>query len=72
MTELPHIPCHCPKGFQENRAATFCSSFFVRKKRAALCGEGASGDTSMMMMPMSDYALLSAPEAKQLPLIASS
>ena len=41
-----------------------------RKKHAALSGAGASGDTSMMM-PMSDHALLSAPEAKQLPLVAS-
>ena len=43
-----------------------------RKKHAALSGAGPSGDTSMMMMSMSDRALLSAPEAKQLPLIASS
>ena len=48
-----------------------------RKKHAALSGAGPSGDTSMMMMPMSDHALLSAPEtrqlpeAKQLPLIAT-
>ena len=34
-----------------------------------MCGASPSGDTSMMMMPMSDHALLSAPEAKQLPLI---
>ena len=44
-----------------------------RKKHAALSGAGPSGDTSMMMnMPMSDHALLSAPEAKQLPLIPAS
>ena len=41
-----------------------------RKKHAALSGAGPSGDTSMMM-PMSDRALLSAPEAKQ-PLSPSS
>ena len=41
-----------------------------RKKHAALSGAGPSGDTSMMM-PMSDHALLSAPEAKELPLIAT-
>ena len=40
-----------------------------RKKHAALSGAGPSGDTSMMNMPMSDHALLSAPEAKQLPLL---
>ena len=40
-----------------------------RKKHAALSGAGPSGDTSTMMMPMSDHALLSAPEAKQPPLI---
>ena len=43
-----------------------------RKKHAALSGASPSGDTSMTMMPMSDHALLSAPEAKQLPLIASA
>ena len=42
-----------------------------RKKHAALSGAGPSGDTSMMMMPMSHHALLSTPEAKELPLIAS-
>ena len=36
-----------------------------RKKHAALSGTGPSGDTSMM----SDRSLLSAPEAKQLPLL---
>ena len=41
-----------------------------RKKHAALSGAVPSGDTSMMMTPMSDHALLSAPEAKQLPLIS--
>ena len=40
-----------------------------RKKRAALCGDGPSGDTSMMMTT-SDHPLLSPPEAKQLPLTA--
>ena len=43
-----------------------------RKKHAALSGGGPSGDTSMMMMPMSDHALLSAPDPKQLPLIPTS
>ena len=42
-----------------------------RKKRAALCGDGPSGGTSMMMTT-SDHALLSAPDAKQLPLTAAS
>ena len=42
-----------------------------RKKHAALSGASPSGDTSTMMMPMSDHALLSAPETRQLPLIAS-
>ena len=44
-----------------------------RKKHVALSCAGPSGDTSMMMnMPMSDHALLSAPEAKQLPLIPNA
>ena len=40
-----------------------------RKKHAALSGGGPSGDPSTIMMPMSDHALLPAPEAKQLPLL---
>ena len=43
-----------------------------RKKHAALSLVSPSGDTSMMMMmPTSDHALLSAPDPKQLPLIAT-
>ena len=42
------------------------------KKHTALSGDGPSGGTSTMMLPMSDSALLSAPEAKQLPLINPS
>ena len=40
-----------------------------RKKHTALSGAGPSGDTSMMMMPMSDHALLSPPLSS--PLIAT-
>ena len=43
-----------------------------RKKHTALSGAGPAGGTSMMNMPISDHALLSAPEAKQLPLISAS
>ena len=43
-----------------------------RKKHAALSGAGPSGDTSTMMMPTSDHALLSAPDSSQLPLVAFS
>ena len=43
-----------------------------RKKHAALPGDGPSGGTSMVVVSMSHEALLSPPEAKQLPLIAAS
>ena len=52
-------------------AACACASE-SRKKHAALSGAGPSGETSMMMMPMSDHALLPAPEMKQLQLIPAS
>ena len=57
------------------QAATLAACACVsesREKHAALSGAGPSGDTSSLMMPMSDHALLSAPEAKQLPLISAS